>query len=173
MGKLIFITGSTRSGKSRLAVDMAAAISGKKVSFVATCIPKDDEMKRRVSLHKKNRPPCWTTIEAAEDIAKELKAAKMKPKVVIIDCLTLFVSNLLMRGRAENEIKQKVMETAEFIAKAPYTAIIVSNEVGGGIVPENKLAREFRDLAGVANQLIAEKSDEVYLVVAGIPVKIK
>ncbi len=156
-----------------MAVDMAAAISGKDVAFVATCIPEDAEMKRRVSLHKKNRPSCWTTIDAKEDIAKELKAVKTKSKAVIIDCLTLFVSNLLMRGRAENEIKQKILDTVEFIAKAPYTAIIVSNEVGSGIVPGNKLAREFRDLAGIANQIVAERSDEAYLVVAGIPVKIK
>jgi len=156
-----------------LAVEKAMAISDKNVAFVATCIPEDDEMKRRVSLHKKNRPSCWMTIEAAEDIAKELKAVKAKSEVVIIDCLTLFVSNLLMRGRSENQIKRKVLDTIEFIAKAAHTTIIVSNEVGSGIVPENKLARKFRDLAGIANQLIAEKSDEAYLVVAGIPVKIK
>lgn len=177
MGKLIFITGAARSGKSAFAVRMAKEISdgqknGKAV-FLATCIPQDNEMKRRVALHKKNRPPSWKTIEAKPDILKELKGIKPIFRVVIIDCLTLFVSGLIMRGVKESRIKKKVEEITKIISQAFYAAIVVSNEVGAGVVPENKLAREFRDSAGTANQSIARRADEVYFVVSGIPVKIK
>ncbi len=173
MGRLVFITGATRSGKSRLAVEMAMDISDEKVAFLATCIPKDSEMKRRVLSHKKNRPSRWKTIEAGEDILKALKSIKADFKVVVIDCLTLFVSDLLTRGESEKEIKKKVLDAVEFMSKAPYTSIVVSNEVGAGIVPENRLAREFRDLAGIANQIVAKEANEAYFVVAGIPMKIK
>lgn len=173
MGKLIFITGAARSGKSRLAVEMAMKISDKKVAFVATCIPFDDEMTSRVLLHKKSRPPCWKTIEVKGDLSKELKGIKTDFKVVIIDCLTLFVSRLLINGEKEEAIKKKVTAAVKFISKTPYTAVIVSNEVGGGVVPENKIAREFRDLAGIANQIVAKRANEVYLVVAGVPMRMK
>ncbi len=173
MGKIIFLTGGTRSGKSRLAVKMAMNISDKKVVFVATCVPEDNEMKKRIMLHKENRPAYWKTIETKSDILKELKKIKTNFKAVIIDCLTLFVSRLLINSEGENGVKKKVADLIEFVSKAPYTTIIVSGEVGAGIVPENKLAREFRDLAGSANQIVAKYANEVYLVVAGIPVKIK
>jgi len=140
---------------------------------VATCIPKDDEMKRRVTLHKKNRPSSWRTIEAGEDILKALKNIKSNFKVVIIDCLTLLVSGLLMQGLKEKKIKKKMEEITAFVSKALYVTIMVSNEVGSGVVPENKLAREFRDSAGAANQVIAKEADEAYFVVSGIPVKVK
>lgn len=173
MGKLIFITGSTRSGKSRLAVDMATAISRDKVVFAATCIAQDDEMKGRVIKHRQARPSSWRTIEIADDMAREIRGLSPEPDVVLVDCLTLFVSNLLMRSESEAEIMRKVTDALEFISKARYSGIVVSNEVGGGIVPENKMARDFRDLAGTANQIAARYADEVYLSVAGIPVKIK
>ena len=173
MGKIIFITGATRSGKSQLAVNMAKGISGKDVAFVATCIPEDEEMRRRITLHKKNRPCHWKTIEVKDDMPGGLKKLKGNFKAVIIDCLTLFVSNLVMKGSSEKEIRRKVEDTLKFISKAPYSGIIVSNEVGGGIVPANRLAREFRDLAGIANQIVAKRADEAYYVVSGIPMKIK
>ena len=173
MGKIIFLTGGTRSGKSQLTVKMAKGISDKKVLFVATCVPEDNEMKKRIMLHKENRPSCWKTVEAKVDILKELKKIKTNFKVVIIDCLTLFVSNLLINSEGEKGVKKKVADLIEFVSRAPYTTIIVSGEVGAGVVPENKLAREFRDLAGIANQIVAKYANEVYFVVAGIPVKIK
>ncbi len=175
MGRVIFITGGTRSGKSSFAVKMAKRISdtNSRVAFMATCIPEDEEMKRRVALHKKKRPFSWKTIEVKADILKELKKIKSSFKVVIIDCLTLFVSGLLMQGLNESQIKKKIEEIARFISHALYTTIVVSNEVGSGVVPENRLAREFRDLAGLTNQIVARKADEVYLVVSGIPLKIK
>ncbi len=173
MGRLIFITGGARSGKSAFAVRTAKDINAGKAAFVATCVPEDDEMKRRVALHKKNRPSSWRTIEAGWDLLKGLRTIGPEIEVTIIDCLTLFISGLLMRGQKANEIKRQVKAVARFLSKAPYTTIMVSNEVGAGIVPDNRLSREFRDAAGIANQFIAKAADEVYFVVSGIPVKIK
>lgn len=173
MGKLIFLIGAARSGKSRLAVKMAEELGGRDVTFIATCVPRDDEMRRRVALHKKSRPSSWTTVEGKMGSLKELKKIKSPFKVVILDCLTLFVSGLLVRGLREGAIKRKVREAAEAMSKAPYTTIVVSNEVGAGVVPAEAIAREFRDLSGLANQIIAQYASEVYLVVSGIAVKIK
>ena len=140
----------------------------KDVLFLATCFPHDDEMKRRVGEHKKNRPEDWKTIEEEKDILPILKGCKSD--VIIIDCLTLLVSNLLLAG---DDVEGAIKEVAEFLKEAKWTAIIVSNEVGCGIVPENELARKFRDIAGWANKLLARYADEVYFMVSGIPMKIK
>ncbi len=184
MGRIIFITGAARSGKSQFAVGLAkkaanapiplqTQTSRDKVVFIATCIPEDEEMKKRVKLHQKERPSSWKTIEGEIDILKALQNTKIDSKVVVIDCLTLFISGLLLKGFKEGEIKKKTEEIVKFISGASSTTIIVSNEVGSGIVPENKLARQFRDLVGVANQMMARGADEVYFMVSGIPVKIK
>ena len=172
MKKIIFITGAARSGKSKLAVDLARGISDK-VVFLATCKPEDTEMKERVRLHKKNRPCSWKTIEEDGNIASVLQKINSNYKVVIIDCLTLFISNLLLEGRKDKEIDNKIKKIGKIITKAPYTTIIVSNEVGSGIVPENKIARRFRDIAGIANQTIAKYADTVYFVVSGIALQMK
>lgn len=156
-----------------MAIDLALKLSLKNVAFLATCVPRDDEMKRRVLLHKKNRPHCWKTIEIKQDLLKALKDIKKDFKVVIIDCLTLFVSGLLIKGEGERVIRKKLTGVLDFISKAPFTSIIVSNEVGAGVVPENKLARDFIDLSGISNQISAKYANEAYLVVAGIPMKIK
>lgn len=173
MGKIIFLLGATRSGKSKLAVKMAEDIAGNRVAFVATCIAKDNEMKRRIALHRKNRPSSWITVEGGNETLKELKKIKPPFKVVILDCLTLFVSGLMIKGFTEGSIKKKLTELTRFLSEAPWTAIVVSNEVGAGVVPKDKLVREFRDFSGFANQLIAQYASEAYLVVAGIPVKVK
>jgi len=173
MGKIIFITGGARSGKSALAVEIAKEISGGRVAFVATCRPQDAEMKRRVTAHRKKRPASWRTIEASDDLLKALKKVTPRFKVAIVDCLTLFVSGLLMKGAEEREIVKGIRAIAAALVKAPHTTIIVSNEVGSGVVPENLLGREFRDAAGLANQIMAESAEEAYFVVAGIPLKLK
>lgn len=190
MRRVIFITGAARSGKSQLAVKLARGFAKAskgssapiplrtqagigKVIFIATCVPKDDEMRRRVKLHKRERPSSWRTVEGEMDILKVLRDTKKTFQVVIIDCLTLFISGLLLQGFKEREIEKKVREIVKFISGIPRTTIIVSNEVGSGIVPENKLARQFRDLVGVANQIITRCADEVYFMVSGIPIKIK
>jgi len=172
MGKLIFITGGVRSGKSKYAVKLAKNIS-RKVLFLATGTAKDEEMKKRIEEHKKSRPTYWETVEETKDIASALLNVKSSYKVVIVDCLTLFISNLLLDGINEKTILERTKKIVEIILKTNYTTIVVSNEVGGGIVPNSELGRKFRDTAGLANQIMAESAQQVYLVVSGIPIKIK
>ncbi len=174
MGKIIFISGGARSGKSKFALKLAKAFDGDKVIFLATGLPKDKEMAERVKIHQKSRPQDWKTIAEEKNILKVIIGIKEYfCHLLIIDCLTLFVSNLLLSDEKEEKILKEVKEIVKLLQKAKYTTIIVSNEVGSGVVPNNELARKFRDLAGLANQLVAEKADEVYLVVAGIPIKLK
>lgn len=191
MGKIIFILGGTRSGKSSFAVEMAKKTGKNKVVFIATCIPEDDEMKKRIEIHKKSRPVLWETLELKykvqstklkvgeknkkheNQIIKTLKNIRSDCKVAILDCLTLLISNLLINGFNEEMIEKEVENLASFLLKAPFASIVVSNEVGLGIVPENKLARQFRDIAGISTQIIAKYAEEVYFVAGGIPVEIK
>lgn len=172
MGKIIFILGGARSGKSRFAIKLAKE-RAKKVAFIATCQPKDLEMKKRINIHKKARPRNWQSFEEPEDLSLLLKRIGSKFEVIVIDCLTLWVSNLLIKGLKEYLIKNKVNKMLAILRRIRGKSIIVSNEVGLGIVPENKLARDFRDIAGRINQIIAEKSDEVFFLVSGIPLRIK
>jgi adenosylcobinamide kinase/adenosylcobinamide-phosphate guanylyltransferase len=169
---LILVTGGARSGKSRFAVDLAKRL-GKRVTFIATCLPKDEEMKSRVEEHKKNRPRHWKTIEEETAVALILKSASEECEVVIVDCLTLLISNFLLAGKSEREITLQVKAIATAALKSPLTTIVVSNEVGSGIVPDNQLGRRFRDIAGLANQIVAGSASEVYLLVSGVPVKVK
>jgi len=172
MGKFIFITGGSRSGKSSFAVKMASAIRLKKI-FVATCVPKDREMKERVRLHRLHRPSSWETIEGREDLASLFELRTKESTVIILDCLTLFVSRMLMREVEEEEIKLQVRRIAGAARKGRSTVIVVSNEVGCGLVPASKLGRDFRDIAGSCNQIVAGCADEVIYMVSGIPLKIK
>lgn len=171
---LVFITGGARSGKSSLALQLAREAGGK-VAFIATASAGDEEMTERILIHKRSRPDEWTTIEETVDVSAAIAAAKGHD-VVIIDCLTLLLSNLIFRENDLNETKH-ILDRIENLAEASKdfegTVIVVSNEVGMGIVPENKLAREFRDLAGRANQVMAAAADEVYVCFSGIPVRIK
>ncbi len=168
MGKIIFITGGARNGKSQYAVKLVERMA-KDTLFLATCIPRDEEMRKRVKEHKEARPVGWKTIEEERDLIPILK--KADNEVVIIDCLTLLISNLLLEK--EQDIEDEIEGIAHCIRQARYTAIMVSNEVGSGIVPDNELARRFRDITGWANQLIVQYAEEVYLMVAGMPIKIK
>ncbi|MFH2137369.1 MAG: bifunctional adenosylcobinamide kinase/adenosylcobinamide-phosphate guanylyltransferase [Candidatus Omnitrophota bacterium] len=170
MKKVILVTGSVRSGKSSYAVNLAKATKAK-VSFLATCQPQDAEMKKRVKKHKNSRPKSWKTIEEPIEISKVISKLKIN-EVLIIDCLTLWISNLLLSGLTEKEILKNIKEFVTVLKESKASIIIVSNEVGWGIVPDNKLARIFRDIIGTAHQIIAKVSDEVYLMIAGIPVRI-
>lgn len=172
MGKLIFITGGSKSGKSSLAVSLAKRIPKEKV-FIATCIPKDSEMKRRVALHKRNRPSSWKTIEVRDSLVSIVRKEAQSDMVIIIDCLTLFISLFLIQKAGENRIKNEVDKAVRIIKNGKAAGIIVSNEVGCGLVPENKLGRDFRDIAGVCNQIVAKGADEVIYMVSGIPLTIK
>jgi len=174
MGKLILILGGARSGKSKFAVEQAEKLSSgrPRVVYVATASPLDEEMKRRIERHRKRRPPSWRTIEEKTDLTKILPKLR-KVNTVIIDCLTFLISNLLLSGKREGAILKRIREFSRILKRRNFTTLVVSNEVGMGIVPDTRLGRSFRDIAGQANQIIAELANEVYLLEAGIPIKIK
>lgn len=168
----IFIIGGVRSGKSRYAVKLAKGLN-LCTAYIATCVHPDQEMKARIKQHKNSRPASWTIFEEGQDIPVLLNKLKGRYKVVVIDCLGLLVSNLLAENLTDAAILRKLKRLARGLSQRPATVILVSNEVGGGIVPDNPLARRFRDLVGLANQILAEQADEVILMQAGIPMKIK
>jgi adenosylcobinamide kinase/adenosylcobinamide-phosphate guanylyltransferase len=172
MAKIIFILGGARSGKSTFALKLAKK-DKRKVAFIATCQALDKEMAERIKFHKKMRPGYWQTFEEPYKVSGLLKKIGAKFDVILIDCFTLFVSNLMLRGLKKDAITKEVNNILVALTKTKTKAIIVSNEVGLGIVPQNKLARDFRDMAGKINQTVARKSDEVFFMVSGIPIKIK
>ncbi len=171
MGKIIFILGGSRSGKSNYALSLARR--HKNCAFIATAKPQDTEMKKRIKMHRENRPKHWETFEEEKDIAARLKNIGDKFECIVIDCLTLLVSNLLCSKKGVCLIENEIKEMLLVIKKIKAKTIIVSNEVGLGIVPANKLARDFRDIAGRVNQITAQAANEVYFLISGIPVKIK
>ncbi len=145
----------------------------KKVAFIATCQPLDKEMKERIRRHKEARPENWKTLEEDRDVASLLAKMDNSFDCIVVDCLTLLVSNLLLRGRNEDEILKKIGSMLANLRKKKAKAILVSNEVGLGIVPVSKLGRDFRDIAGKVNQLTAKEADEVFFMISGIPTRIK
>ena len=174
--KNIFILGGVRSGKSRFAQELAKKLSNK-VLFVATGEPLDEEMRARIDEHKKARPKSWRTLEIPTNISRQLGAEIGDAEVVIIDCLTLLVSNRIGEEldylKAEKQVMAEINELIAGMDKLRASFIIISNEVGAGLVPEAKLGRVYRDILGKANQLIAQRSSKVYFMVAGIPMKMK
>jgi len=172
MAKLILVIGGARSGKSRFAIKLADGLSGS-VVYIATAQPFDKEMIERIKLHKKNRNKSWKTIEEPRDLEKIKKLLSKNDKVILFECLTLLISNLLSCGVKEKNILSRFKAFLKDLKTGTRQIIVVSNEVGWGIVPENNLARDFRDVQGRANQLVAELADEVYFIVAGIVNKIK
>jgi adenosylcobinamide kinase/adenosylcobinamide-phosphate guanylyltransferase len=171
--KITFITGGCRSGKSRKALVQAEEISGRKKIFIATCMPLDDEMKERIDRHKKERDKSWRTVESSLELPDAINENSKEGDIILVDCLTLWINNLLMETEDPDMIHQRIQKLILAIKEAKCSIILVSNEVGAGIVPENRLARQFRDLAGFANQKVAECADRVIWMVAGIPVVIK
>jgi len=172
MGRIILILGGARSGKSSFAVSLAAGKS-KNIAFVATAIGIDGEMKRRIRAHKDARPEHWLTLEAPYDIEAALRAMPEKTKVVIIDCLTIHITNLIMNKLTDESIFRRISGLFAFIKKSRLTVMIVSNEVGLGLVPNTPLGRRFRDLAGAVNKLAAQEADQAYFLVSGIPLNLK
>jgi adenosylcobinamide kinase/adenosylcobinamide-phosphate guanylyltransferase len=172
MKKFVFILGGARSGKSSYAVELTKKLS-KKVVFIATAASPDREMKQKIKLHKAARPWQWKLIEEGEDVSSILSKLNGKYEVAVIDCLGLLISNLLESNLEDEEIERRIKKLINAILKVSLTTILVSNEVGSGIVPVKPLARRFRDILGLANQMMAKKADEVIFMQSGIPVVLK
>jgi adenosyl cobinamide kinase/adenosyl cobinamide phosphate guanylyltransferase len=163
---IILVGGGSRSGKSRYALELARQ-RGTKLGFLATAQALDSEMESRIAHHQKDRGPEFETIEEPFDLLRVIEESKHLD-ILVIDCLTLWISNMMLSGRDTDPAPW--LDSA---VRAPLTTIIVTNEVGCGIVPENELARRFRDVAGWANQSAGAKADEVYWMVFGIPMRVK
>jgi adenosylcobinamide kinase/adenosylcobinamide-phosphate guanylyltransferase len=176
MGEMILVLGGRRSGKSSLAERLAGATPP--VCYVATCLstPDDAEMAARIACHRQNRPEGWETREVPYDLEGLLPSLCALPGAVLIDCVTLWLTNLIfgLGGPAlGDDDAVGVVERTAKAARGTATVVWVSNEVGSGIVPETPLARRFADLQGLANQRLAEASDAVYLSVAGLTLRLK
>jgi adenosyl cobinamide kinase/adenosyl cobinamide phosphate guanylyltransferase len=168
---LMLILGGARSGKSRYAEGLIAALPpvwNPPWIYVATAEPGDEEMRARIAAHRARRGPSWQTVEAPQELAEAVILAQPAP--VLVDCLTLWLSNLMLID-ADIEAETVRLERALEAATAPI--VLVSNEVGSGIVPEHPLGRRFRDLQGALNQRIAARADRVVLMVAGLPLAVK
>ncbi len=170
--KVIFITGGCRSGKSRYALDYVNQHFLKKL-YLASCEALDEEMAQRIEHHKKMRGPEWHTIEEPVEIVDKIRQYGDKVEVILLDCITLWLSNILMKWDSDSRIMDEVDRFVNMIKQSPTSFIIVSNEVGMGIVPAEPLGRRFRDLSGMVNQKIAEVADTVIYMVSGIPLFLK
>lgn len=165
----LFVIGGARSGKSRYAQARAEA-AGEKPVFVATAEAFDDEMRARIAQHRADRDARWRTVEAPRDLPAAIDALNDGEAVVLVDCLTLWASNLLL---ADADIPAATAGLCAAVARFEGSLILVANEVGLGIVPDNALARRFRDAAGQINQAVAASADEVVLLTAGLPLTLK
>ncbi|MGA2315412.1 MAG: bifunctional adenosylcobinamide kinase/adenosylcobinamide-phosphate guanylyltransferase [Thermodesulfobacteriota bacterium] len=170
--RMIFITGGCRSGKSRYALHYANQNFSKKL-FLATCEVLDEEMAQRIKLHKKMRGPEWQTIEEPIEIVKKIRECGRDREAILIDCLTLWLYNLLMKWDNDLRIIEETEKLINIIKQSQTSFILVSNEVGMGIVPADPLSRRYRDLLGIINQRIAEALDTVIFMVSGIPIFLK
>lgn len=181
-GKFILILGGTRSGKSEFAERTAAGLGGP-VTYIATMSAGDPEMARRAAAHRERRPDGWATVEETHQVSRVVGQVGDRPGVLLVDCLTGWISNLLLDpdlpgpGAGDPEKEEYILSRIEDLAAAAKSSrahvLVVSNEVGLGLVPPYPLGRLFRDIAGRANRLLAEAADEVYLVVAGLALEIK
>ncbi|MEA5004216.1 MAG: bifunctional adenosylcobinamide kinase/adenosylcobinamide-phosphate guanylyltransferase [Christensenella sp.] len=185
MGRIIMLTGGARSGKSTYAQQFASGY--KDVAYVATAVNTDEEMQGRIKRHKQERPSEWTTYEEAYDLTKVV--GQGKHDVYLIDCLTVYITNLIWQEKndwderevlsvreqktLEETIEKKVQELLAVCAASAADFIIVTNEVGMGLVPENSLGRLFRDISGRANRMLAKQAYEAYFVVSGMLLLLK
>ncbi|MEN8614121.1 bifunctional adenosylcobinamide kinase/adenosylcobinamide-phosphate guanylyltransferase [Dehalogenimonas sp. THU2] len=181
--KTILLIGGARSGKSSYAEELAREIGGE-VLFVATAEAGDAEMQTRIAAHKKSRPAHWHTLEAPCGVGGCIALDTRSYDVVVLDCVTLLVNNILCKHMAvqgddvsqkavEEDVKSEIGAVIECMRKSPATYVMVTNEVGEGIIPLGASTRIYRDVLGRANQMLARAVDEVYLMVAGIPLRVK
>jgi adenosylcobinamide kinase/adenosylcobinamide-phosphate guanylyltransferase len=180
MGQLILVLGGVRSGKSDYAEELAQSLGQAQVLFVATAEAGDAEMARRIAAHQQSRPASWRTFEASHSIGEAIQRQIGDAAVVLVDCITLLVSNVMLAlgddpdaAQAEQAVQDEIQGLLQTCRRNPITCIAVSNEVGLGVVPEHRLGRLYRDLLGKANQALAAQADEVYLMVAGLAVELK
>ncbi len=184
MGKMILITGGARSGKSGYAEDLLKEQSN--VLYIATGIPFDDEMKDRISRHRERRNKSWKTAEAYKGLDKIINEIN-DTEYILLDCITIMINNIMLLDnkfdwdnirpeeiqKVENSVQKEINALIDGANNFNGQTVIVTNELGMGLVPPDPLSRHYRDIAGRANQMLAEAADEVYLCVSGIPVKIK
>ena len=173
MHRTTLIIGGCRSGKSRQALNLANSLNGKRKVFLATCVPQDEEMDLRVQRHKAERGPEWITIEEPLKIHRIIRDQNAETDILIVDCLTLWVTNLVLAHEQDAPLLRAVEKLCQAIKETTYPLCFVTNEVGAGIVPGDPLSRRFRDLTGLINQRVAEACDQVVWMVAGIGVTIK
>ena len=169
--KLILVTGGARSGKSRHALTLGTGYRRK--AYLATGVSTDDEMRERIARHKRERGPKWQTLEEPLDLSTVIEQAAEDFDLILIDCLTFWISNLLLKEGKEHLVAEKIAQLKELLTQRPCSFIVVSNEVGMGIVPDNSVSRLFRDLVGFANQEIAKVADQAIFMVAGFPMEFK
>lgn len=173
MGRLIFVTGGTRSGKSAYAQQQAEQQRGQ-LLYIATAAVGDDEMAQRITRHRAARGPRWDVLEEPLALCERLPDAARDKGGLVLDCVTLWLNNLYFaRHEDEDVVLAEVESFLSLVPTLPAPLWLVSNELGSGIVPDNRLARVFRDLAGEVNQRLAAASDEAWLVVAGLPLRLK
>ena len=179
----ILLIGGAGSGKSHLALELASRLGGP-VLFVATALAGDEEMSQRIKKHRRKRPPAWSTLEVTTGVGKKILEKIGSAKVVIVDCITLLANNIFSQysdqtgeptdtAKIEKRLTAEIDELIGCINQVDASFIIVTNEVGLGLVPITRVGRLYRDLLARANQKLAQAADEVYLMVAGLPVPIK
>ena len=177
--KSTLIIGGARSGKSTLAQEMAIK-NGGHVLFVATAEAGDEDMQLRIEAHRRSRPADWTTLETTSDIGSRIKDSIGNARTVVIDCITLLIMAIFQQRMGETDaillekaVTSEIQGLTECIEQINANFIIVTNEIGLGIVPLDRTSRIYRDILGRANQMLAAYADEVYLLVAGLPVTVK
>jgi adenosylcobinamide kinase/adenosylcobinamide-phosphate guanylyltransferase len=169
---LIYITGGARSGKSSYAQNLAQK-RAKRVTFVATALPSDENLKKRIARHKRERPKHWQTIENPADLADVFSQCGRGTELLLLDCLTLYVSACLVARETEAKISARVETFCKAAAASKITTVVVSNEVGSGVVPMTDWGLQFQDYLGRANQIVARYADQAILMVSGIPFVLK
>jgi len=174
MKHVTFIFGGCRSGKSRYALEIARNLPADQRIFIATAVPIDEEMQARIVQHQAERGKEWATVEAPLKLPEAIQTHGQKTEhVVLVDCLTFWINNLLVESAESLAFQMQIPRLVEALEGARCPVLLVSNEVGAGIVPENPLARTFRDAVGSMNQAVAASAASVFWVVAGIPIPIK
>ena len=182
-GTLTLILGGVRSGKSRFGQELALELGGKDVLFVATAESRDDEMARRIDKHRRSRPSAWKTLERPLKTGIAIAEFENRPSVVLVDCLTMLVTNVLLENETDlnasdgaTSIENRMLAEVDGLVRVPESrkthVIVVSGEVGMGLVPETALGRMFRDMLGWSNQRIAARASSTYFMVAGMPIKV-